>query len=99
MSYEKKEMKMPPGKHLATVKIGPKGQIVLPKEVRDMFGISPGDSLLLLADTERGIALNTIDYFNKISDAAFARAVPDKGETDFAGAVRSVTGEEKGDNN
>lgn len=42
---------------MTTVKVGPKGQIVIPAEVREMFGIAPGDQLLLLADTEQGIAL------------------------------------------
>ena len=32
---------------MGTVKLGPKGQIVIPKEVREMFGIKPGDMLLL----------------------------------------------------
>ena len=52
---------MPEGKYLASVKLGPKGQIVVPKEVREMFGIRPGDTLLLLADVNRGIALQTFD--------------------------------------
>lgn len=47
----------PEGKYMTTVKVGPKGQIVIPAEVREMFGIEPGDQLLLLADTEQGIAL------------------------------------------
>ena len=47
----------PAGKYMTTVKVGPKGQIVIPAEVREMFGIEPGDQLLLLADTEQGIAL------------------------------------------
>ena len=42
--------KGPEGKFMATVKVGPKGQIVIPKEVREMFGIESGDSLVLLAD-------------------------------------------------
>ena len=50
---------MPEGKYLASVKLGPKGQIVVPKEVREMFGIRPGDTLLLLADVNRGIELHT----------------------------------------
>ena len=57
---ENKRMKKkgPEGKFMATVKVGPKGQIVIPKEVREMFGIESGDSLVLLADVQRGIALN-----------------------------------------
>ena len=45
----------------STVKIGPKGQIVIPKEIREMFGFEPGDSLFILADRKRGIAIQTID--------------------------------------
>ena len=41
----------------ATVKVGEKGQFVVPKEIREMFDIKPGDTLLLLADTKRGIAV------------------------------------------
>ncbi|MGW8115040.1 AbrB/MazE/SpoVT family DNA-binding domain-containing protein [Caproicibacterium sp. NSD3] len=44
-------------KYMGSVKVGPKGQIVIPKEARDMFEIQPGDTLLLLADKERGIAI------------------------------------------
>ena len=42
---------------MATVKVGEKGQIVIPKGARDLFGIQPGDTLLLLADKAQGIAL------------------------------------------
>ena len=38
-------------------KVGEKGQIVIPKEVRDIFDIKPGDSLIVLADSKKGIAL------------------------------------------
>jgi len=50
-------MKMPADKLMSSVKVGEKGQIVIPKEVREMFNIEPGDMLLLLADKERGIAI------------------------------------------
>ena len=52
----------PEGKFLATVKIGPKGQIVIPKDVRDMFGLQTGDSLILMADKGQGIALQPFSY-------------------------------------
>jgi len=39
------------------VTLGPKGQIVIPKGARDMFGYQPGDKLLLLADIDQGIAI------------------------------------------
>ena len=50
-------LQMPVGKFISTVNVGEKGQIVIPKGARDLFGIKPGDTLVLMADTERGIAL------------------------------------------
>ncbi len=52
----------PEGKYMATVKIGAKGQIVIPKEVREMFSVKEGDSLLLLADKGQGIAIQPFEY-------------------------------------
>ena len=46
-----------PGKFASSVKIGPKGQVVIPKPARDMFGWEPGTTVLLLADVEHGIAI------------------------------------------
>lgn len=62
----------PEGKFIASVKLGPKGQIVVPKEVRDMFGIQPGDMLLMLADDKQGIAIHPF----KSADPMFAELFP-----------------------
>lgn len=45
------------GKAAAAVRVGEKGQIVIPKAVRDLFHIRPGDTLLVLADEKKGIAI------------------------------------------
>lgn len=55
-------------KYASTVQVGAKGQIVIPKRARDMFGIKPGDTLLLLADVERGIAIVRPDLFEQFHD-------------------------------
>lgn len=55
-----------PGKYAATVKVGPKGQIVIPKGARELFDINPGDTLLLLADATQGIALMRQETLDRI---------------------------------
>ena len=40
-----------------TVKIGEKGQFVIPKEAREMLDLHPGDTILVLGDRERGLAV------------------------------------------
>lgn len=50
-------MKAPEGKYAWSAKVGEKGQIVIPKEARELFNIKPGDTLLLLGDIKRGIAI------------------------------------------
>ncbi|MBQ2680308.1 MAG: helix-turn-helix domain-containing protein [Eggerthellaceae bacterium] len=48
----------PRGKHLfGNVKVGERGQIVIPKEARDLFDINPGDKLVVLGDEGQGLAL------------------------------------------
>ncbi len=54
-------MNGPAGKYAWTVTVGDKGQIVIPKEVRELFEIEPGDSLLLMADKKKGIAIVGFD--------------------------------------
>ena len=50
-------LQYPKGKFISIVKVGDKGQIVIPKGARDLLNIRPGDTLLVLADEQRGIAL------------------------------------------
>ena len=45
-----KDTKIPEGKFMSTVKVGPKGQIVIPKGARDLFDIEPGDTLYVYTD-------------------------------------------------
>ena len=45
------------GKYAWMVKIGEKGQFVIPKEARDLFDLMPGDEILVLGDSERGLAI------------------------------------------
>ena len=62
--------------YMSSVKIGPKGQIVIPKEAREMFGLQPGDTLVLLADKKKGIAIQTAEKLNPMLRKVFA-ALPD----------------------
>lgn len=50
-------MAFPKGKYAWTATVGEKGQIVIPKQARDIFNIKPGDMIILLGDEERGIAI------------------------------------------
>ena len=50
-------MNLPDEKYAWMVKIGEKGQFVIPKEARDLFDLQPGAEILVLGDTERGIAI------------------------------------------
>lgn len=50
-------MEGPNGKYAWIVKIGEKGQFVIPKEAREMFDLQPGSNILVLGDAERGLAI------------------------------------------
>ena len=82
---------------MSTVKVGPKGQIVIPKEIRDMFGINPGDQLMIMADAERGIALQLGNVLEQMAAAIFSGGIPAGLEHEsaenmraFANAVETV---------
>ena len=58
------------GKYIfGVVKVGDKGQIVIPKAARQVYGIKPGDALIMLGD-ERGIALLKTELFQNAIDQA-----------------------------
>lgn len=50
-------MRFPEGKYMWLVNINEKGQIVIPKEAREVFAIEPGSQLILLGDVEQGLAI------------------------------------------
>ena len=69
---------MPGGKHIlgksnarrvfGTAKVGDRGQIVIPKEAREMFGIQPGDTLLILGETDAGLIVSRPEALNDLAD-------------------------------
>ena len=64
----------PKGKHIfGTAKVGEKGQIVIPKEARQIFGVKPGDTLLILGDEETGIIVTKPDVLRDAADDIFGK--------------------------
>lgn len=53
---------------IVSVKVGPKGQITIPVEARKMFDINEGDTLMVMGDKQRGIALLKADLFYKMME-------------------------------
>ena len=66
-------MNVKDGKYAWMVKIGEKGQFVIPKEARDMFGFRPGQTILVLADEEKGIAIPSRSDSEKMFAHIFAQ--------------------------
>ena len=60
-------------KFVGISRVGEKGQIVIPKEARDMFGIKSGDSIIVLCDKEKGIALLRADEIEDLTDKVFQK--------------------------
>ena len=81
--YEKYERsdEMPGGKHIlgkkrnqrvfGTAKVGDRGQIVIPKEAREFFGIEPGDTLLILGKTETGLIVTKPETLDDLATKIF----------------------------
>ena len=53
---------------IVSVKVGPKGQITIPVEARKMFDIKEGDTLMVMGDKERGIAILKTDFFYEMME-------------------------------
>ncbi len=64
-------MGKPKGKYAWTVTVGEKGQIVIPKQAREVFDIRPGDNLVLLGDEKRGLAIPPKTVFAQFAAAVF----------------------------
>lgn len=69
------------GKHLlgkantkkvfGTAKVGDRGQIVIPKEARELFGINPGDTLLILGEEDTGLVISRPEVLSDIANQIF----------------------------
>ena len=66
-------MGRPKGKYAWTATVGEKGQIVIPKQARELFDIQPGDTLgkCFLGDVKRGIAIPPKAMFSQFAAAVF----------------------------
>lgn len=58
-------------KFIWTAKVGDKGQIVIPKEARDVFKIATGDTLILFGDIKRGIGMAKSDDYSDFAQQLF----------------------------
>ena len=69
---------MPGGKHIlgkgnqrrvfGTAKVGDRGQIVIPKEARELFGIKPGDTLLIVGEWDTGLIVSRPEVLNHLAN-------------------------------
>ncbi len=71
-------MARPNGKYAWTVTVGEKGQIVIPKQAREVFDIKPGDTLVVLGDKARGLAIPPKEMFKMFSQAVFETGESEK---------------------
>ena len=69
-------MNKPKGKYAWTVKVGEKGQIVIPKEAREIFDINPGETLIILGDEKQGIAIPPKNAVTKLVTKIFNGSAP-----------------------
>lgn len=72
-------MSRPEGKYAWSVTVGTKGQIVIPKEAREIFNINPGDTIMLFGDKKRGIAIPPKSSMSSFFEKIFSAGNTDKG--------------------
>jgi AbrB family looped-hinge helix DNA binding protein len=60
-----------PQRVFGTAKVGDRGQIVIPKEAREFFGIEPGDTLLILGKNETGLIVTRPETLNDLANKIF----------------------------
>ena len=54
-----------------TAKVGDRGQIVIPKEARELFNIRPGDTLLILGEENKGLIVSRPELLRDLADQIF----------------------------
>ena len=64
-------MSKPKGKYAWSVTVGEKGQIIIPKKAREIFDIKPGDSIVILGDEQRGLAIPPKSMFTAFINAVY----------------------------
>lgn len=79
---------MAAGKHLlgkgnarrvfGTAKVGDRGQIVIPKEARELFHIRPGDTLLIMGEESKGLIVSRPELLADLADQIFETDNEDK---------------------
>ena len=76
-------MEIPKGHYVfGTVKVGERGQIIIPKEARETFDIKAGDTLIVLGDEKWGIAVTKSDVLQKYASDVFAKIAGDNENED-----------------
>jgi len=56
---------------IGTAKVGDRGQIVIPKEARELFGIRPGDTLLILGEEDTGLIVSRPEVLSDLANQIF----------------------------
>ena len=63
--------KINPRRAFGTAKVGDRGQIVIPKEARELFNIRPGDTLLILGEKDTGLIISRPELLSDLADKFF----------------------------